>query len=463
MLSFRGPTSPLCEGITRREWLRVGGLSACGLSVPNLLHGKAEAASVDAPVGKAKSCILLFFLGGPPQHETWDPKPDAPVEIRGDFQPIATNVPGIHVGECMPKTARLLDKIAILRAVSSGDSAHSTSGYAMSTGTPHIPLGVEGAKPGAPNNWPCLGGVVRKLIPDRGVLPTAISLPEIAANDGGFTWPGQDAGFLGRPFDPWQLECDPTAEDFQIRELKLAAEMAGPRFETRHQLLQDLDRTLETRNDDPLAGFRQWHAKGLELLRSPEARNAFDLTRESPGMRDRYGRTRFGQSVLLARRMVEAGVPLIQVNWTRLANAPNNGHWDTHAQNAVALRNHLMPVMDQTYSALLEDLAERELLDETLIVWTGEFGRTPKINANGGRDHWGNVYSVAMAGGGVKGGQVFGKSDRHGGEPIEGKVSPADISATIFHSLGLAPQREIHDQTGRPLPISRGEVIRAIL
>lgn len=462
MLSIHQPGQQLCDGFTRRDWLRIGGLGLCGLSLPALLKSRqASAAARGEPsFGRARSCIILFLLGGPPQHETWDPKPDAPPEVRGDLKPIASSVPGLLVGELMPRTARLAHHLSVLRAVSTGDSAHSSSGYYMTTGRPHAPMGVEGAKPGAPNDWPSLGSLVRRLHGNRAGLPAAITLPEKLANDGNQTWPGQDAGFLGRAADPWLLNIDPAAENFRIPELALPAEVPPLRFNQRSTLLEQVNRHLAGTS---AARYDAQTRQAVDLLSSSRAREAFDLQRETPVMRDRYGRSTFGQSVLLARRLVEAGVSLVQVTWTRVKGGLNNGHWDTHAKNSEALKTTLMPIMDRAYSTLLEDLADRGLLDETLVVWMGEFGRTPKINGNAGRDHWGPVFSVALAGGGVRGGQVYGASDRIGGQPKEGRVRPEDLSATVFHCLGHRAGTEFHDALGRPLPISRGDVIRPVL
>jgi uncharacterized protein (DUF1501 family) len=461
MLTIHDQGNSLCDGLTRREWLRIGGLGLFGLSLPSLFQARrAAAAGTERSSGKAKSCIVLFLLGGPPQHETWDPKPDAPPEIRGDLKPIASSVPGLMVGELMPRTARLAHKLAVLRAVSTGDNAHSSSGYYMTTGRPHAPMGVENAKPGAPNDWPSLGAMLRRIHRGNGGLPAAITLPEKLANDGNLTWPGQDGGFLGRTADPWLLHCDPSADNFQVPELALPGEVPPLRFDGRRALLEQVDRHL---NGPAPSLYSAQSQQALDLLRSPRAREAFDLQREPPRLRDRYGRNKFGQSVLLARRLVEAGVALVQVTWTRVPNALNNGHWDTHARNTAALKTALMPRMDQAYEALLEDLDDRGLLDETLVVWTGEFGRTPRINGNGGRDHWGQVFSAALAGGGVRGGIVHGASDRIGAQPNDGRVLPPDLLATIFHCLGHRPDTEIHDALGRPLPVSKGEVIRSIL
>ncbi|HWE04953.1 MAG TPA: DUF1501 domain-containing protein [Tepidisphaeraceae bacterium] len=459
--------SGACPGPTRRELLKAGGVGLFGasLGMSSLLQQRELRAAdplISSTGGKAKSCILLCMLGGPPQHETWDPKPNAPLEIRGDLRSIPSSVPGIHVGELMPMTARLMEKICLLRACSTGDNAHSTSGYAMLTGVPHSPLGVEGAKPGPPNDWPCVGAVVKHLRRGNG-LPSAITLPEIAANDGGKTWPGQDAGFLGRAADPWVIGGDPSAPHYRVEDLTPPADISPDRMGERLSLLQRVDRGLaRVEENGSVDRFDTWRKQAFDLLASKEARRAFDLDQESPATRDRYGRNKFGQGVLLARRLVEAGVCLTQVNWTRIDGAVNSG-WDTHSKNAESLKTTLMPRMDQAYSALLEDLTDRGLLDETLVVWMGEFGRTPKINKNAGRDHWGAVFSTALAGGGIKGGQVHGASDRLGAEPIAGRVQPADFTATIFHCLGIDPRTAIRDRAGRPLAISGGNVIRQIL
>jgi hypothetical protein len=402
-------------------------------------------------------------LGAPPQQETWDPKPDSPPEARGDLKPIQSATPGLLVGELMPKTAKLTQKIAVLRAVSTNDSAHSSSGYYMTTGYPHAPLGVENAKPGAPNDWPSLGSVVRRLWPTRTPLPAAVTLPEVSANDGNLTWPGQDAGWLGRAYDPWVIEGDPNAPQFKIAGLTPPAELPAVRLTDRRSLLEQIDHHLDGIDRSGSLGEHPGRSRqAFNLVASPAARNAFDLDAEGPRVRDRYGRTKFGQSCLLARRLVEAGVPLVRVNWSRVAGTPNNGHWDTHSQNTKGLQA-LMPIMDQAYSALLEDLADRGLLDSTLVMWTGEFGRTPKINGAGGRDHWGPVFSVALGGGGVKGGVVYGASDKLAAYPKDGRVRPQDITATIFHCLGIPPESEIRDALNRPQAITRGEVIKAIL
>jgi hypothetical protein len=463
MLNLHAKGTRLCDGLTRREWLRVGGLGALGLSLPALLQVRdAAAASSGSSFGKAKSCILLFHLGGPPQHETWDPKDDAPVEVRGELKSIASNVPGIRVGELMPRTAKLLDRICVLRAMSTDDNAHSSSGYWMLTGVPHQPMNSENAKPGAPNDWPCTAAIVHQLRRGQNGLPSAIRLPEPIWNTGMIFWPGQDGGFLGRTADLWMIRCDPSSPDFQVPGISLPADMAATRLNTRLSLLEQVNRGLDNvERSEAISRFDHRCKHAFDLRRAGKARSAFDLEREPPSLRDRYGRNRWGQSVLMARRLIEAGVSLVQVNWMRMpGDTDDSPVWDTHNKNAQRLKNNLMPPMDLAYSALLEDLHSRGLLEETLVVWMGEFGRSPKINGGGGRDHWGRVFSVALSGGGVRGGQVIGSSDKIGGLPREGRVQPQDLTATIFHCLGYSPHTEMRDTLGRPLVISRGEVIR---
>jgi hypothetical protein len=466
MFSIHDEGTRLCDGLNRREWLRIGGLGAFGLSLPSLLEARQAAApvGVSGAFAKAKACIVLFLMGGPPQHETWDPKPAAPVEIRGDLKPIASSIRGLRVGELMPRVARLAHRCAVLRAVSTNDNAHSSSGYWMLTGTPHQPLQVENAKPGAPNDWPCFGAVVKKLRGSKGSLPAAITIPEHIWNTGRLDWPGQNAGFLGRAYDPWLLTCDPNAADFQVPGLAMPGDLPALRFDSRVSLLDQVNRHLD--RVDRGGAFSRHNAQSrqaFDLLRATKARRAFDLDQEPTAVRDRYGRHRFGQSVLLARRLVEAGASLVQVNWTReQGGSDSNPVWDTHQKNTERLKTALMPPMDLAFSALLEDLADRGMLDSTLVVWMGEFGRTPKINGAGGRDHWGHVYSAALAGGGVKGGVVHGTSDKIAAHPKDGRVQPQDLTATIFHCLGYHPDTEMRDALGRPHPISRGDVIRQV-
>lgn len=479
MLSLTQSPITLCDGYSRREALRVGGLSALGLSLPQLLTSRATAAPhAGAPgFGKARSVILFWLLGGPPQHETWDPKPDAPAEVRGEFGAIDSVVPGIRIGELLPKSTLHTDRLAILRAVVTRDQAHSSSGYQMLTGVPHIPLSQENVTSRAPNLAPAHAAIMRALRPDHDGLPSAIVLPQHIANDGEIVWPGQTAGVLGRRCDPWLLTCDPSRPDFAIPDLTLPQDISRERFVVRRTLLEQLNaapgRQRMTDHDAQLARrieqsaatgeFSEKSRQAFDLLSGRAASTAFAIDREAAAVRDRYGRYRFGQSCLLARRLIEAGVSLVQVNWSRVDGGANNGTWDTHRDHCRSLKSFLMPMMDQTFSALLEDLRERGLLDETLVVWIGEFGHTPRINGNAGRDHWGHCFSIAMAGGGIQGGRVHGESDAHAGYPVADIVTPADITATIFHCLGYTPETPLYDQTSRPLPLSQGHVIQAIV
>jgi len=457
----------LCDGLTRRELLRVGGLGLFGLSLPDLSRARAAASAArgtgvgGGSFGKAKACILLYLSGGPPQHETWDPKPSAPVEIRGDFRPIASSVPGLQVGELMPRLAGQAHLWSVLRGVSTSDNAHSSSGYWMLTGQPYARPNTECNAPAA-SDWPCLGAVVKRLRPGSGALPPAVTLPGQMISNANIVAVGQNAGFLGRAADPWVLNCDPSAADFRAPALDLPLEVPPSRLGQRRSLLDLANRHLDAvERGGAIARYNSPNQQAFALLSSSRARSAFDLAQEPARLRDSYGRHKFGQSVLLARRLVEAGVSLVQVNWPREPGdmASNSPVWDTHSNNSERLRTALMPPMDRACSALLEDLSARGLLDETLVLWMGEFGRTPRINQGGGRDHWGQVFSIALAGAGIRGGVVHGASDSIGAYPRDGLVRPHDLAATIFHCLGLPLDAEIVDPLGRPVTICRGQII----
>jgi hypothetical protein len=403
-------------------------------------------------------------MGGPPQHSTWDPKPDATTEVRGPFGPIATNVPGVQICELMPRLAQRMDKIAVLRAVSTGDNAHSSSGYYMMTGMPHQPLNTENANPGAPNNWPTLGAIVQKVRGNLGPVPTAVRLPHRIFNTDGSVWPGQDSGFLGKAADPWLLRCEPGAT-MRVSEFSLSADLPSGRLDDRRRLLDAVNQQMDAVDRyGMLERYDRNTQQAFDMLRTARAGQAFDLEREPAAVRDCYGRSPFGQSVLLSRRLIEAGVSLVQVNWYRGPDEPSdNPCWDSHVDEPARLRTVLVPPMDQAFAALLDDLSQRGMLDETLVVCMAEFGRTPRYNNRGGRDHWGPVFSAALAGGGIRGGIVHGASDRIGAQPRDGRVSPEDLTATIFQCLGHDPDTEIRDSLNRPIPISRGQIVRQIL
>lgn len=465
MLSIFGQERLLCDGLSRRELLRIGGIGLGGLTFSRLLQHRAEAAEGQRRV-RAKSVILLFNGGGIPHHETWDPKPDAPREIRGEFSAIATRTPGLLAGELMPKTAALTDKIAVIRTMVTGDNSHSSSGYQMLTGVPHIPLSRENALPGKPNDSPSLNALVKALRPTQGGLPASVVLPHRLANfDGLYPWPGSDAGVLGRRFDPWLMECDPSAADFAAPGCALPADLPPLRLGSRLSLLQELDRRLgDVADRAEIAEYDKYKQQSLDLISGGKARTAFDIAREPDRVRDRYGRTKYGQCVLLARRLIEAGVSLVHVNWASPdKKLPNSGGWDTHEKHNESLKGWLMPMMDQTYSALIEDLDQRGLLDETLVCWVAEFGHTPKFNARAGRDHWGRAFSIALAGGGIRGGVVHGATDKHAADPLGDVVRPCDYVATVLHLLGFEADTLVHDLEGRPLPLSRGQIIQPVL
>ena len=295
-------------------------------------------------------------------------------------------------------------------------------------------------------------------------MPASVRLPHHIWNTDGSVWPGQDAGFLGKRNDPWLFRCEPNAENFEIAEFSLPGALPLERLEQQRELLTRFDGLQQAVDQGALGQYDGATRQAFDLLTSRESRDAFQLDAEPATVRDRYGRSQFGQSVLLARRLIEAGVGLVQVNWFRSPDEPSDAPcWDSHVGEAKRLKTVLVPPFDQAFSALMHDLIDRRLLDETLVVCLSEFGRSPKINAAGGRDHWGNVFSVALAGGGIRGGTVYGASDPTGGSPKDNRVMPPDLLATFFHLLGIPPSTELHDRVGRPFPVARGEVLREIL
>lgn len=475
MISMRDVRSPVslhtlpANGLRRREWLRIGGLASLGLSLSDFWRMPAKAmpvsASKPASFGRAKSCIVLFLAGGPPQHETWDPKPDAPLEIRGTFRPIPTRVPGLHLCETLPHTARVAEHLAVIRSMTTDINAHSTSGAFMLTG--YLPQTKAENVPAGPQDWPSIASVVGTLKPSERSPLASVVLPEVIANDGNIVWPGQNGGFMGPNWHPMLMKCDPTEQPMRIEGMSLADGVTSVRFNERFDLLKQLDAHFrDAVQSGAVAELDHMHQKAFDVLHSDASRRAFELERESPALRDNYGRHKFGQSVLLARRLVEAGTRLVQVNWPREGQAEVAGSplWDTHRNNAGRVRDVLCPQFDRTFATLIADLQTRGLLDETLVVVMGEFGRSPKINAAGGRDHWGSCFSVALAGGGIGGGQIIGASDRLGAFPSSRPVTPPDLAATIFHLLGLDPASEFIDPIGRPRRLTdNGQPLREII
>ncbi|HUY93380.1 MAG TPA: DUF1501 domain-containing protein [Pirellulales bacterium] len=465
MFSLHGLPTRLCDGIGRRELLRIGGLSVLGLSLESLLRTPAAAApSAGGTFGRAKNVIFLWLQGGPPQHETFDPKPEAPVEIRGPFKAINTNVPSIHFSELLPRTARIADKLAIIRSMSTNDNNHDGSGYWILTGNKYRGVNSREIRP---TDWPYFGSIVKMLKPSEQMAPlTSVWLPDVMRLNDNVRPAGQTAGFLGPQWDPERFICDPSQPGFSIEGLQAPAELPPLRLERRISLLEQVQRHFEFIERGASAKeYDKIQQDALGLLTSGQARRAFAIDSEPEALRERYGRHKWGQCVLLARRLIEAGVRLVHVNWPREPGdtAVSNPLWDTHAQNADRLQDMLCPQFDVTFTALIEDLEARGLLDETLVVAAGEFGRTPKINGLGGRDHWGAVFSLALAGAGISGGQVYGASDKIGAQPASHRVEPQDFVATIFHLLGIDRHAMFPDRIGRPLPVTLGEPLHQLL
>jgi hypothetical protein len=456
----------LADGISRREWLRIGGVTTLGLSLPALLQATAHAAGQPTPTlsfGKARNVIWLFLAGGPSQYETFDPKPEAPAEIRGVFQPIATSVPGIRYCELLPRIARLADKLCVVRSLATDDANHESGGYWVNTGYRYTGSNMRSV---SATDWPTIGSVVKMLKPSTRIPFTSVMLPEPIVANPNVVLPGQNGGFAGSRWDPDLFRCDPSAPAFQIEGFTLSAELSSDRVLARRSLLARLDRLSEAvENNAALQGHDRFMRQALGVLQSSASRDAFALEHEPPQVRSRYGLGKWGQSVLLARRLIEAGVRMVFVNWPREPGDLSVGNplWDTHSDNNGRMRNVLCPQFDQGFSALIEDLDQRGLLDETLVVAVGEMGRTPRLNAQGGRDHWGNVFDVVLAGAGVRTGQTFGSSDRNGAYPVDGRLTPSELSATVFHLLGIGHDAFFHDQFRRPHHVTLGEPVRGLL
>jgi hypothetical protein len=434
----------------RRTFLKVGGLGLAGFGLPQLL--RAEAGRRSGHKARARSVILLFQFGGPSHLDTFDPKPDAPREIRGEFAAIPTKVLGVRVTEHLPRLARLADRYTLVRSVRHNRSNHNSGAYYSLTGRePLIDIVTANA---SATDFPHPGSVVSYLDPGTGKVPPFVALPTMIA-DGPFRTPGEFAGLLGKMYDPLWVLGNPNARDFDATDFTLPAEVSAARVEDRRAILHELDeRSRLADKEAAVRGMDAYRSRAMDLLTSPATKQAFALQEEPAAVRDRYGRTTYGQSVLLARRLVEAGVRFVTVYYS-----PGIGGWDTHKDNFVTLKDSRLPQTDQSVSALLEDLDARGLLAETLVYWTGDFGRTPKVNKDAGRDHWPPCQTVLMAGGGVRGGQVYGASDPSGAYPADKPVRPDDITATVFHALGFDPETTIKDQLNRPLPISAGRPI----
>lgn len=454
---------PFGRPMTRRALLKIGALAPLGLGLPSLLAAAPARSrpAAKASFGRAKRCLLIYMWGAPSHIDLFDMKPEAPIEIRGEFQPIPTKVPGIQICEHLPHLARQTDKMAFIRSLTHSDNNHSTSAHWMLTGHKHA-LSAEnfGA---SETDFPHIGSVLSKLHPSEGSLPTFVALPETIATTAGFVTPGQSGGILGRRYDPFRINQRPDLPDFQVENLLPVSGLDTERIQSRATLARQFD-SFRARliASSEAAEFTAFQQQALDLVTSPKARQAFDLSAEPAPLRDRYGRRSFGQSLLLARRLLEAGVELVTVYWHK-EDPKMVANWDTHTDNFSYLRD-LLPRVDQPLATLLDDLSQRGMLDDTLVVWLSEFGRTPKVNtSNAGRDHWGLCNSIWLAGGGIPGGQVYGSSDKSAAEPATNPVSPPDLSATLYHLLGLEPRSVIHDSLDRPFLISEGQVLHRLI
>ena len=471
--SPRGDRSPR---LNRRDAVRAGSIGMLGLGELARLRTAAGASA-----SPSRAVIFIFLSGGLAQHESFDPKPDGPLDIRGDFAAISTRSAGVRVCEHLPMLAARSERWALCRSLTHGSNEHSAGHHIMLTGRSDLPAGFDPSRPKA-SDWPSIPALVSSVLPGRDILPPAIVLPEKIVHRTGRTVPGQFAGMLGRTRDPWFLECSPynpvtygaypeyrfhhatgaaTQDSLAFRPLELSIPQSLmevrllDRIGLRDRLDRqraDLERTAEERS------FDRYRGMATSLLLDPRVSGAFDITRADPALRQRYGENAFGWSLLLAARLVEAGVSLVQVN------LGNNEAWDTHQSAWTNLRRFLLPPMDRAVSALLDDLGSRGLLETTLVAMAGEFGRTPKISTlagatEAGRDHWGRVQTAFFAGGGVRGGAVVGASDRFGGEPASDPQRPEDFAATLYHALGLRPDTVWHDELGRPFPLSDGRPI----
>jgi hypothetical protein len=480
MFLIRSSAANLRQGWTRRDCLRIGLGGAFAFFANSMCKSNRLAAgSISEPrtFGQAKSCILIYLFGGPSHIDIWDMKPHAPPEIRGEFKPRATNVPGIQITEYLPRLAHQADCYAIVRSLSHGDSSHGSAGHAMLTG--RLPRARGEVGPTA-DDFPHYGSVLSRLRPAPHALAPFIALPWMISTSTNIV-PGQNASFLGRALDPLRLETATGPEaTFLPPWSTLPPGVTEDRLNDRRVLRQRLEQHNRLKADTTAAEMDKLYHRAFRFLDSPAATEAFRLEREPAKVRERYGMNVFGQSLLLARRLVEAGVPTITVYWPDRKEPEaflNNGvrdsvavpAWDTHGTkvgntpNFPALRERLLPPLDMASSALIDDLQARGLLEQTLLVWTGEFGRSPRINTDGGRDHYGNVFSAMLAGGGIRGGQVYGASDKQGAFPADNPVSPGAFAATLYHCLGVPADAEIPDRLGRPTKVAEGLPVRELL
>ena len=450
---------PEIRRFTRRGLLTVGSLGLAGATLPKLLRADAER-RVTGRSARADACILVFLDGGPSHLDMWDMKPEAPAEIRGEFKPIDTSLAGVQFSEHLPRMARHMHRSALIRSAHhSVNNAHAAAVYTALTG--HDRGDTTVAIGTGPNDYPAIGSITGLIRPPGAPIVPFVSLPYITAEGrGGPPQPGFFGGILGKSYDPLFVLKDPNAADFSIPELALQADVGGDRLSRRKSLREAIDARFTERSARGLAGMDGFQQRAFSLLSSEVTQRAFQLAREPANVRDAYGRNIYGQSVLLARRLIEAGTRVVSIAWAPDANAT----WDTHGGNFKKLKEELLPQLDRAVSGLLDDLVERGMLERTLVVVMGEFGRTPKVNAAAGRDHWNFCYSLMLAGGGIRKGSVYGASDRIGAYPSRNPLRPADVLATIYHCLGLSPEFELRDRQQRPYALMPwGSVIADLL
>jgi hypothetical protein len=473
MLRIDGRPRAACDGVTRRTLLEAAGAGLFGMTLPGLLAAEGRADGADSPRPRAKSVIFILLFGGPSQLETFDMKPDAPPQIRGPFQPIASRTPDLRICEHLSRTAQVSDKFCVVRTLTHTYNDHSTAAHYLQTGHPwHIPIG--GGFNATEKDWPSYGSIIEYLgqrAPggNRRELPSYVVLPNFLGKLEEYTIqlrrPGEYAGWLGRGYDPittaiakrdktdnpYFRECTDDELNFQIQGLASGPEFTLERLNRRKSLLEQFDdgrRAAEHRN---IASFDQFQQRAWSLVTSEKTRQALDIRREPDALRDKYGRNLFGQATLMARRLVEAGVRFATVHWETV----DGYSWDSRV-NSDNVRQHLIPGLDQALSALLTDLDERGLLDETLVVCLGEMGRTPQANGGWGRGHWSTLFPVVLAGAGIRGGTVYGTSDKDAAYPVERPTKPEDLAATIYHALGIDPDLQVKDAQGRPTSIVDG-------
>jgi Protein of unknown function (DUF1501) len=468
----------LASEVSRREALRIGGLIGMGLSLPELLAAQeftvqgSKLKVGSGTFGRAKSIIALFLHGGHPQQETFDPKPNGPSAVRGDLGAIGTSLPGIQFCEVLPKTAKIAHRLAIVRSMSHGNANHVSACLPAQTGHTHPPGFPNEDFPPAATDFPPFGAVVDKVrtatplegVPPSGV-PNWVRIGPLMRRNNGTVLHGQLPGFLGAAHASFDVDQELLAEDVQIHAVERAAGLTAMRLSGRRDLLTQFEeerRLIDRSLKDYSAQARDLsthYQRAFSILTSERTRKAFDLASEPAKVRERYGQTEFGQRCLLARRLAEAGVPVINVNY---CHTPV-GSWDTHSQNFRQMKDSLGPTLDTAFTALVEDLGERGMLDETLVLVNAEFGRTPAINKNAGRDHWPFVYSLALAGAGIQAGTVYGASDNAAAYPTDRPHDPKDMAATVYHLLGVEEQTTIADRTGRSYPLVIGRPIEGIL